>query len=1002
MSFRAPFCLAPLLVATSVLASEPAPASTPTEPRVDVLVADWRARHGASWRAHVALDTGRVEMLHGGRAEPRWTPRTDADYARLAREALASTFLLHGLDDATLELDATLHLPLGTIGSTDKMTVRFRQVVAGVPVERGTANVLLDMRGTLLSIQSTGLPRVAGFATTPALDARSATRRAVEWFRAELGLIPDTIGEPALVVDQVEVDGRRAPRLAWKVDVQQLAHAGAPAGRHVHVDAANGAVYRATDSVHAFDVSGSVSTLATPGLLPDTGSNPPTQHALRFARVTSGAVTTYTDANGDFTLPGVTAPASVTFEYANGTYADVQNQAGAEYALTQTLAAPAGNVVVLNAPATATVTAQANCARVIPLVRDFVKAINPSDTHVDFQVRANTATPGGCGAFYSGASINFHSAVTNCANSAYSTVIAHEEGHWLNDRYGTSNHSDGMGEGNADVWSMYVHDTPVIGDHLEGTTFVRSGTNTRPFCGDANPSCYGDIHTDGEPWMGAAWKIRTRLNAAYGDAPGDLIANSLFLAWMNAYDQAELKSIIETQWLTLDDDDGNIENGTPHYVHVDQGFRDQGFPGYALPAVAVTGVTDLPDTQDATGPFVVNATIHANLNPPVVSASLLYRVEGGSFATLAMSNVGGSAWTASIPSVPPAAHVEYYVAATDAASATGRYPAIAPRVLLDFDTGVVNVLRSYTFDTVGDEGWTHGSVGDASNPTDDWQRGTPEGKTGANWSDPSFAFSPSTCWGTDLGQGASNGAYDANVHAYLRSPAVNCTGATNVRVRFRRWLSVQGSASDQARVLVNGQQLYVNPTTNLDDGAWVQQELFLGPIADDNPSVQLDWRIRSNGTQNFGGWNVDDVRILWLAVPLPPCPAPTNFCVTSPNSVGSGAVMGHQGTPNISANNFELIATGVPVNSYGLFYYGTTAIQQPFGNGWRCVGGQTYRLGIVQADFLGDAHFALNFPALPGPISAGQVRRFQYWYRNPAGGGAGFNLSDGLEVTFCP
>jgi hypothetical protein len=233
-------------------------------------------------------------------------------------------------------------------------------------------------------------------------------------------------------------------------------------------------------------------------------------------------------------------------------------------------------------------------------------------------------------------------------------------------------------------------------------------------------------------------------------------------------------------------------------------------------------------------------------------------------------------------------------------------------------------------------------------------------------------------------------------------PAINCTGASGVRLRFKRWLSVQGSASDQARILVNGQQVYINPTTNLNDGAWTQHEINLGSIADNNPSVVIEWRIRSNSSTNYGGWNLDDVKVLWIDIPTPPCPAPVNYCSTSPNSVGGGAVMQYQGTSNISNNDLELIAVGVPPNAAGIFFYGANAIQQPFGNGFRCVGGTVFRLPLVNADFLGDAHYLLNYNAVPAPISAGDLWRFQFWYRNPAGGGAGFNLSDGLAVSFCP
>jgi hypothetical protein len=35
-------------------------------------------------------------------------------------------------------------------------------------------------------------------------------------------------------------------------------------------------------------------------------------------------------------------------------------------------------------------------------------------------------------------------------------------------------------------------------------------------------------------------------------------------------------------------------------------------------------------------------------------------------------------------------------------------------------------------------------------------------------------------------------------------------------------------------------------------------------------------------------------------------------------------------------------------------------------------------------------------------ITAGSTWRFQFWFRDPQGGPAGFNTSDAMRVTFCP
>ncbi|MBL8863163.1 MAG: hypothetical protein JNK02_14295 [Planctomycetes bacterium] len=962
-----------------------------------------RVQHGPSWSLLLDPETGFAELLYGGGLALGTLVRTEAEALAAANAALAATSALHGVDSATLAAERVVFLPLGQIGSSDKWTVRFAQHAGTVEVEGAKVNVLVDASGRLLSVHSTA---VAGALDVgePALTAESALAVAGQAFLARHGLLHAEAERPVLLARRVLAE-RRAARLAWSVDLSRDAVGEHPIVERFWIDAHSGAILAVEGLVHHFDVTGTVVTRATPGVAPDSASNPETIQPLAYARVTSAAGETTTDASGQFAFPGVNTPLAVTVTY-YGAFNDVQNSSGAAYSLQQTVQPGVPTTVTMNPSSTDTVTSQANAMIGVNRIRDWIRAINPADAMADMRFRSNVNLGQTCNAYFNGNSVNYFLPGGGCPNTCYSTVISHEMGHWLNVLYGTGNGSDGMGEGNADVWAMYLYDTPVVAQDFFGPgANLRTGLNTQPFCGDASPGCYGGAHANGEPWMGAAWKVRARLNATNGNAPGDLIADSIFLGWMNAYNQTNVRSIIETQWLTLDDDDANLSNGTPHFLDIDGGFRDQGFPGVELQPLVVAGVTALSDTQDQAGPYTVDAAIAANFSPPLSSATLFWRVSGGAFNATPMTALGGTGYRATIPGAPYPALVQYYVQAIDSAARVATWPSSAPEQLQSFDVGTKNALALFTFD-VNSSGWTTGTVGDTSNPEVDWARGVPQGKSGlANgvaWRDPAAAFGGFGCFANDLGTSTNDGAYAANVHSYLRSPVLNCSGRQNVRLRFQSWLTVDGNPFDQARVLVNGVEFYLNPAAARSDRGWGMMEFDISSVAANNPAVQVEFRLRSNATNHFGGWTVDDVELFSLSPIVPPCPAPQTYCVSAPNSVGGGAHIGAAGTGNLVLNDLVLYVNACPPSTSGMFFYGPSATQVAFGNGYRCVAGSIYRLGAQVTDSFGDATKALDLTALPsGAAQPGQVWRFQFWYRNPAAGGAGFNLSDALAVTIC-
>lgn len=144
---------------------------------------------------------------------------------------------------------------------------------------------------------------------------------------------------------------------------------------------------------------------------------------------------------------------------------------------------------------------------------------------------------------------------------------------------------------------------------------------------------------------------------------------------------------------------------------------------------------------------------------------------------------------------------------------------------------------------------------------------------------------------------------------------------------------------------------------------------------------------------------------IWNAVTdlnCPPASVGTNYCVQSPNSVSAtGSAISAVGSDSLSAADLTLVASNAPVGMASSFFFGPSQVQNPFGNGSLCVGGQLQRLPIsyeTNGRFESVVDFGIHGPAL---TMMGTVN-FQVYFRDTIAGGAGFNTSDGLQVIFTP
>jgi hypothetical protein len=132
-----------------------------------------------------------------------------------------------------------------------------------------------------------------------------------------------------------------------------------------------------------------------------------------------------------------------------------------------------------------------------------------------------------------------------------------------------------------------------------------------------------------------------------------------------------------------------------------------------------------------------------------------------------------------------------------------------------------------------------------------------------------------------------------------------------------------------------------------------------------------------------------------------------NYCTAAVNSTGFPSNISFIGTLNLSDNMFGMQTINLPPHapSWGMYTYGQTQYNAPFGNGYLCISPFFPGLFKMPTQSLGTGTVVNSMALHPAQFTAftpGSSWNFQFWYRDPTAGAANFNLSDGLHVDFAP
>lgn len=736
--------------------------------------------------------------------------------------------------------------------------VYFNQTHDGYPVDGGHLTILVRSEREYPAVLASSMVRLtSGSLGSPAISAK----RAVAAVRKANSALRE-FSSPELV----SYPGEERAHLAWRF-IGDSARLVGQQKFQVFVDAKTGQILEWRNQIYQVDVSGSVQGRSTPGLKPDQPNNPSTSGPIQGVRVNiTGGNTTYSDSLGNYTIANAGSSAVTVNTTLIGRWVTVGNSAvgGTVLSLSQSATPPGPANFTYNSAPTEFNTSQMNAFRHTEAIHNFAKSILPTYPGIDIVLPANVNIASTCNANFNGSAINFFAAGGGCPNTAYSSVVWHEYGHFIINRGHPSPTGD-YHEGIADVTACLMGDTPWLGEDFfgQGTGPLRSAIN------NINYPYVGGVHTGGQVISGAFWLTLLELDVTEGHTNALALSRSWYLNSI-LLRPAGITPAITVDVLTLDDDDGNLHNGTPHYNEIASGFGRKNLTApqldwvniepLSLPAFLVKGNNPAREEIIRTFDYRMSISNNAGTLDPT-SVKVWVSLNGGAYASTPLSGAGGNLYRGAVRTPLCGVGARYYVEAKDTQGRSTYFPRGGPAEPLQMVGGAD--LRPFFEDTFSTNlGWTVVNTDLASGA---WVRADPIGTflNGAPANPEDDANDPGTfCFFTGQGTvGGAVGTQDVDGGpTVLLSPTLNLSGF-NAVIDYRRWyFNDDGDDPFTVEISNNGGASWVLVETVMFTGTqnqWVPRTIVVSNYVTPTANVVVRFSATDNPNNSITEAGVD-------------------------------------------------------------------------------------------------------------------------------------------------